>query len=69
MSGTAKLTEEQMIANLWDMVAQMRSQKKVAESLHITQSYLSDILHGDRAVSESLAKKIGYIKKIYFEAE
>jgi predicted transcriptional regulator len=67
MSANKKyLTEKQMLDVLWDLVAEHGSQKAVADVLGITQSYLSDILQGSRAVSDSLARKIGYIREAVF---
>jgi predicted transcriptional regulator len=67
MSANKKyLTEKQMLDVLWDLVAQHGSQKAAADVLGITPSYLSDILQGSRSVSDSLARKIGYIREAVF---
>ena len=65
---TNKLSEQEMIAVIWGLVAESGSQHRIAQSLNITDSYLSDVLHGKRSISESLARKIGYIKHSVFEA-
>jgi len=62
-----KLTEQEMISVLWDMVTESGSQHRTAQSLNITDSYLSDVLHGKRSISESLARKVGYVKYSVYE--
>ena len=49
-----------------DMVDAAGSQRKVARSLGITDSYLSDILNRRRGISEEVAKKLGYDKETVF---
>jgi len=66
MSGQAYYSESEMVAILWDMVAEHGSQKRVAEIIGITPTYLSDILHGDRKISESVSRRIGYLKQTVF---
>lgn len=60
-------TREQLVETLWDLVAKNGSQKAVAELLKIKPSYLSDILHGNRPISEHVAKEIGFYRKTLFE--
>jgi plasmid maintenance system antidote protein VapI len=43
-----------------EMVKKAGSQKAVAIELDISQVYLSDILKGNRNISESVAKKLGF---------
>lgn len=61
------MTNEEMKQILWDMVAERGSQSAVASILKITPAYLSDILNGNRGISNEVAKKIGYFKKTVYE--
>lgn len=61
------LTEKQMLSILWGMVAEHGSQKAVAEIIGIKPATLNDILHENRAISEKVAKRIGYVRKAVFE--
>ena len=61
------LSEAQMIAYLWDLVAEHGSRSAVASLLGITPSYMSDILNGNRSVSDSVARKIGYMRESIFK--
>ena len=61
------LTEEQMKEILWDMVAANGSRSAVADILGVTPSYMSDILNGNRAISDSVARKIGFYRETVFK--
>jgi transcriptional regulator with XRE-family HTH domain len=61
------MTPDEMKKILLDMVAERGSQKEVADILQITPAYLSDILNGNRSISNAVSKKIGYFKKTVYE--
>ena len=52
---------------LWDMVVQHGSRSAVAHILGITPSYMSDILNGNRSISDSVARKIGFIRETIYK--
>ena len=56
------MEEDVVVQRIKMLLRQMGSQKLVADKLDISQSYLSDILAGKRVVSESVAKKLGFIR-------
>ena len=47
----------------------LNSQKKCAAKIGISPQYLSDILHGRREISGSLATKLGLVKMVGFKCE
>lgn len=49
-----------------DMVNAAGSQRKVARSLGISDSYLSDIINERRDISDEVAKKLGYQKETIY---
>ncbi len=61
------MTNEEIIKILWAMVDEKGSQKAVADILKISPSYLNDILSGNRAISDKVAKEVGYFKKTVYE--
>jgi transcriptional regulator with XRE-family HTH domain len=56
------------IEKLKEMIKEKGNQKDVAKELDISQAYLSDILKGNRIVSQSVAKKLGFHRQITFRA-
>ena len=61
------MNKDEMIEILWAMVDKAGSQAAVAATLKITPAYLSDILNGNRGISDKVAKEIGYFKKTVYE--
>jgi len=59
-------TQEQLKETIWDLVTEHGSQKAVAELLKIKPAYLNDILHDKRAISDHVAKQIGYFRQTVF---
>lgn len=60
-------TREQLVETIYDLVTEHGSQNAVADLLKIKKSYLSDILHGNREISEHVAREIGFYRKTVFE--
>ena len=54
------------IETIKNLVKEAGTQAKVAENLGITPSYLSDILKGKREVSESVADKLGLLRRTIY---
>ena len=61
------ITEEEARALIRKMVEEEETQDKAAKKLKISPAYLSDILHGRRDVSDSIAQMLGYRKIKVFE--
>ena len=57
-----------MIEVLWEMIKESGSQRRTALSLNISDSYLSDLLRRKRSFSDSLARRLGYVKLSIYEA-
>jgi plasmid maintenance system antidote protein VapI len=57
--GEAYITMADLRDRLWDLVNRLHSQQAVAKHLHISESYLSEILDG-KPISEQVAHKMGY---------
>lgn len=58
-------TPEQFRAELAKMLKTM-TQAELAAELETSQGYISDIVQGRRDISAEFAKKLGYVKKIFF---
>lgn len=61
------ITHEKAIELIRQKVKAHGSQIKTAKELDIAPAYLSDILNGRRDVSDSVARKLGYRRVIFFE--
>ena len=48
------------------MVEKWGSQRKVADQLGISAAFLSDIINGNRPVSNQVAQKLGYKKVVKY---
>lgn len=66
MSKNKTITEQEVIALIRAMVNQECSQRKVARILDISDAFLSDVLAGNRPVSERIAHKLGYKRVAVF---
>lgn len=60
------ITEKTMLCIIKNFVAERGSQKQAAAAMGISESYLSDVLRGDRCISKDVANKFGYEKVIHF---
>jgi plasmid maintenance system antidote protein VapI len=58
-------TESDVVAELKKR-ADSSSQLQVANEMEIHPSMLNDLIHGRRAISERMAKKLGFVKKVVF---
>jgi predicted XRE-type DNA-binding protein len=56
-------TQDELSVILRDYVSQFRTKTEAAEALGITLPYLSDILRGNRLISDTVAQKLGYRKE------
>lgn len=61
---TTTLPHDPALAELNRMVDELGSQKAAADKLEISQAYMGDILAGNRTISETVLKKIGYIRLV-----
>lgn len=63
-------TEQEIVEVLRQRIDELGSRHALARELSISYPYLSDILSGNRGVSESVANALGYtIKKVYIPLE
>lgn len=60
----ASLPQDPALTELNRMVEELGSQKAAADKLEISQAYMGDILAGNRTISETVLKKIGYIRLV-----
>jgi plasmid maintenance system antidote protein VapI len=58
-------TPEQLQAELVKLLT-TTTQAELAAELDTSQGYISDIAKGQRAISAKFAKKLGYVKKIFY---
>lgn len=67
--GGKQYTTADMRWKLQQLAAHYGSQDKLAQRLGISPQYLCDVLHGRRALSGRVAKRLGYERVIrYVEA-
>jgi hypothetical protein len=57
--GESYITMEDLRDRLWDLVNELESQREVSKHLHISESYLSEMLEG-KPISDNTAHKMGY---------
>lgn len=55
-----------MLVRLLEEKIKRSTQKEVAQELNISRSYLNDIIHEKRSISNNLANKLGYEKVTTF---
>lgn len=60
------LTQKELLKELHKAVKEAGTQKQWAEQNGISAAYLNDILKGKRAISEKMAKKLGYVPVMAF---
>ena len=61
------ITYDKAIELIRSLIHQYGSQVRVAERLDISPAFLSDILAGKRAISDNVARRLGYRRVIFFE--
>jgi plasmid maintenance system antidote protein VapI len=64
-----EITQEEIIKIIEEMVEKWGSQRSVADQLEISAAFLSDILNGNRPVSNKVAKRLGYRKVVKYTRE
>ena len=69
MAKDNEITEEEILRILNQMVDKWGSQRAVADHLQISNAFMSDILNGNRSVSDTVARRLGYTKVIKFRKE
>jgi plasmid maintenance system antidote protein VapI len=69
MSKNNEITEEEILEIIKQMVDKWGSQRAVADQLDISAAYMSDILKGNRDVSDTIARRLGYSRIIRFRKE
>jgi plasmid maintenance system antidote protein VapI len=69
MAKDNEITEEDLLKILNQMVGKWGSQRAVAKHLEISTAFMSDILAGNRSVSDTVARRLGYAKVIRFRKE
>ena len=55
-----------VIEKLIQFVDSKESHTKAAKALDISDAYLSRLLSGERPITDAIARKFGYIKRIVF---
>ncbi len=50
-------------------VKEFGSQRKLAENLEVSPAFLSDVLLGNRAISEKIASKLGFVREVIYYKE
>lgn len=61
-----KFTADEVLEVLRERIKQA-SVRKVAEEIGVSSPYLYDILHGNRAISDTVAIALGYEREIVTE--
>jgi predicted transcriptional regulator len=61
-----EITQDEIKGIIEDMVQKWGSQRKVADHLGISAAFLSDIINGNRPVSNQVAQKLGYKKVVKY---
>lgn len=64
-----EITVDEARELLSQMVDEKGSQSAVAKWLGVSDAYLSDILNGNRGVSDDIARKLGYRKVVVYVRE
>ena len=60
-------SEAYLRAVLTNVVIMSGSQRRAAKELSISASYLGDVLHGKRGVSDELAQRLGWRRTVRYE--
>jgi len=63
------ITHDEMKTKILAVVKSAGSQYAAAKQLDISAAYLSDILAGKRAISDSLARKLGFRRSLMYRKE
>jgi plasmid maintenance system antidote protein VapI len=66
MAKKEEISNTEILSIIRQMVDKWGSQKKVADHLGISNAYMSDILAGNRDVSDTVARKLGYKRVVKY---
>lgn len=61
---TTALPHDPALAELWRIVEEIGTQQAAADKLEVHPTYLGRMLNGKDAISETVLKKIGYIRLV-----
>lgn len=61
-----EITQDEIKEIILQMVSKWGSQRAVADHLGISGAFLSDILNGNKPVSNQVAQKLGYKKIVKY---
>jgi plasmid maintenance system antidote protein VapI len=64
-----EVTQDELKGTIEQMVKQWGSQRKVADHLGISAAFLSDIINGNRPISNKVAQKLGYSKVVKYRRD
>lgn len=64
-----RITPDDAIELIEDLITELGTRSKAADALGISPQYLSDIMSGARAISDNVARKLGYSKVVYYEKQ
>jgi len=54
------MTPSQMFQKFRKFVGEFRNKKQAAEFFNISETYLGDMFHGRRRITDKIAQKMGY---------
>ena len=64
-----EITQDELKDIIEKMVTQWGSQRKVSDHLGISAAFLSDIINGNRPISNKVAQKLGYSKVVKYRRD
>ena len=63
------LTEQEVIERLKEAIEQAKGQNKFAKAHGFTNGYISDVLHGKRALADRVLASIGVVRKTVYQLQ
>ncbi len=60
------LTPDELRATMKDLAAKCGSQKALADALHVSEAYLSDVLNGRREPGEKMLAGLGFDRIVVY---
>jgi plasmid maintenance system antidote protein VapI len=64
-----EITHDEILKIIREMVGKWGTQKELADHLGISNAYLNDIIHEKQAVSDRVARRLGYKRVMKFTKE
>lgn len=61
------LTEAEMLAVIEKRMKESATQKALADEIGVSPQYINDVIRGRREISNELAKKFGFRRRVVFE--